>query len=98
MARQTQRHSYEVHLKEDVVDELGITSPVETGRIDYYDSGLWVTTQDGRDFYTYQHVLTLRERPQATEAGSSEAESETTDAPEESVATEAVESAEQTES
>jgi hypothetical protein len=41
--------------------------------------------------------LTLRERPQATEAESSEAESETTDAPEESVVTEAAESAEQTE-
>jgi hypothetical protein len=67
MAKQTQRHSYEVHLTADIVEELGIDSPISTDRIDYYDSGLWVTHQEGRDFYPYDHVLTIHERSSVQE-------------------------------
>jgi len=76
MAKQTQRHSYEVHLRADVVEELGIDSPISTERIDYYDSGLWITHQEGRDFYPYDHVLTIHERPPAQEATATEAGSQ----------------------
>jgi len=63
MAPANPRHTYEVHLDEAVASALGIDSPVETGHIDYYDAGFWVDLPQGRDFYPYRHVLTIRERP-----------------------------------
>lgn len=53
---------YHVHLSDDVAAALDLTSPIETDRIDYYDAGIWVGTDDGRDFFPYEHVLTIRER------------------------------------
>jgi|GEM_PF-6018055 len=69
MANQTERHSYTVHLRADVADELGVESPISTDRIDYYDSGLWVTRESGRDFYPYGHILTIQEREAGQEPG-----------------------------
>lgn len=62
---------YHVHLAEDVAAALDLASPIETDRIDYYDSGVWVSTDEGRDFFPYEHVLTIRERtaPEAVVAG-----------------------------
>jgi hypothetical protein len=79
MDDQTKRYTYEVHLQSELVDELDIDSPVETERIDYYDSGLWVRREEGRDFFPYHYVLTIRERPaasgeSATDAGPTDAE------------------------
>lgn len=54
--------TYEVHLTQAVAEQLEVDSPVTTDRVDFYDSGLWVGTPDGRDFYPYEHVLTVRER------------------------------------
>lgn len=77
MSTQTTQFTYEVVLWSDVAAALGVESPVETEHIDYYDAGLWVTTAVGRDFYPYDHVLTIRERPTtaepAEETGPSEA-------------------------
>jgi hypothetical protein len=79
MAEETQRHSYHVHLKADVAEKLGVDSPVETEQIDYYDSGLWVARGEGRDFYPYDTVLTIRERP-AQETETEDEASEEADA------------------
>lgn len=67
MSTQTGELTYEVVIASDVADELGVDSPVETDHIDYYENGLWVTTAEGRDFYPYDHVLTIRERPATVE-------------------------------
>lgn len=68
MAQPSTTQVYEVYLAADVADELGVETPVETEHIDYYDAGIWVTTDSGREFYPYEHVLTIRERPAAQEA------------------------------
>lgn len=62
---------YHVHLADDVATALDLPSPIETDRIDYYDAGIWVTTEAGRDFFPYEHVLTIRERsaPEPVVAG-----------------------------
>jgi hypothetical protein len=65
-----EHHRYEVHLATDAVKQLDVSSPVETDRIDYYDSGLWVGRPDGRDFFPYHQVLTIRERPAGEQSGS----------------------------
>jgi hypothetical protein len=80
MSDQTQHHSYHVHLKANVAEELGVDSPVETERIDYYDSGLWVSRDEGRDFYPYENVLTVHERPASGETVTDEATAEEEDA------------------
>jgi hypothetical protein len=36
---------------------------IETERIDYYDSGVWVTVDTGRDFYPYERIAVIEERP-----------------------------------
>lgn len=53
---------YHVHLADDVAASLDLATPIETEHIDYYESGIWVSTADGRDFFPYEHVLTIRER------------------------------------
>lgn len=72
---------YHVHLADDVAASLDLASPIETDRIDYYDAGIWVWTDEGRDFFPYEHVLTIRERttPEAVVAGPGGAETEPTD-------------------
>jgi len=58
--------TYEVHLAADVADQLDVDSPLRTDRIDYYDSGFWITRPEGRDFFPYGEVLTIRERTGTT--------------------------------
>ena len=79
MSEQT-RH-YEVHLKADVADELGVGSPIGTEHVDFYDSGLWVAGEGGRDFYPYDNVLTIHERP--APGGTTETEAEAAEQAEE---------------
>jgi len=50
--------TYTVHLR----DESGVAEPVETSRIDYYESGLWVHVDGGRDFYPYDRIDVIEER------------------------------------
>lgn len=69
MSQAAPSQSYEVHLTDDIATELGVDSPVETDRIDYYDSGIWVADAAGRVFYPYRHVLAIRE---VTAAGAAE--------------------------
>ena len=70
MTAQTSGLTYHVHLASELVDELDVESPVETDHIDYYDTGLWVSHESGRDFYPYHQVLTIHERPAAERTGS----------------------------
>jgi hypothetical protein len=56
-------YSYEVHLTSDATGSVGVEPPVRTDRLDFYDSGVWAHTADGRDFFPYEHVQVIRERP-----------------------------------
>ena len=61
--------TYTVHLR----DESGVVEPVETARIDYYDSGLWVHVDGGRDFYPYDRIDVIEEREAATRTSETDA-------------------------
>lgn len=55
-----------------------IMSPVTGDEIDFYDSGVWLTRADGRNFFPYEQVRTIREHssqegPDRGEESSSEA-------------------------
>ncbi|MDZ7701589.1 MAG: hypothetical protein U5J98_05705 [Halobacteriales archaeon] len=76
MSNEPTTHRYEVHLEAAVAEELGVESPVETERIDYYDSGCWLATEEGRDFVPYDRLLAIRERPAEPEAAARTAEPE----------------------
>lgn len=43
--------------------EREITSPVEGYDVDFYDSGVWLTRETGRNFFPYEQVRTIREHP-----------------------------------
>ena len=64
--------TYTVYLR----DESGVAEPVETSRIDYYDSGLWVHVDGGRDFYPYDRIEVIEEREAAPAAATAEAGAE----------------------
>ena len=52
--------TYYVHLKSDV--ENVAESPLEGSKLDFYDTGLWVHREEGRDFFPYEQVLMVQER------------------------------------
>lgn len=66
--------SFEVHLAGAVAEALDVASPVETDRIDYYDSGIWVDGPEGRSFYPWTNVLAIRERSSTADEPTSPAE------------------------
>jgi hypothetical protein len=47
---------YEVHLTAD-------EPPIESQYADFYDSGVWVDRDDGREFYPYERVAKVKEVP-----------------------------------
>ena len=60
---------YTIHLKADPSTRDSL--PIETERIDYYDSGLWVHVDEGRDFYPYERIEVIQERERLSEDESS---------------------------
>lgn len=64
----TSAPTYEVHLRTAELPDTGMTSPVETDRIDFYDTGIWVTREDNeRVFFPWDRVDMIREVPAAPE-------------------------------
>lgn len=55
---------YQVYLLEDDPD-AGVESPVIGTRLDFFDSGVWIECDSGRDFFPYEQVRVVRERPAA---------------------------------
>lgn len=53
---------YEVHLREDD-PEAGVESPVTGHKLDFFDSGVWVERENERDFFPYETVVVVKERP-----------------------------------
>lgn len=53
-------------------EERPIVSPVNGHTIDFYDSGIWLHRDGGRNFFPYEQIRTIREHP-AGEVPSTEA-------------------------
>ncbi|MFB6108960.1 MAG: hypothetical protein ABEJ82_09020 [Haloplanus sp.] len=66
---------YEVHLTSDASANLDVETPVSADGVDFYDSGVWVSWAEGRDFFPYERVLCVREA-RASRGASTSAESE----------------------
>jgi hypothetical protein len=64
--------TYELYLTDEAADAFD-AMPIAVDAVEYYDSGVWVTHADGRDFFPYERVVRIRERP----AGSAPEESAT---------------------
>jgi hypothetical protein len=52
--------SYALYLTDEVSADVG-GDPLHADAVDFYDSGVWVTHADGRDFFPYERVLRIRE-------------------------------------
>lgn len=57
------QHTYSVYLVEpgDAGGKREVTSPVEGHSLDFYDSGVWLNRETGRNFFPYEQVRTIRE-------------------------------------
>jgi len=54
----TDQQPFAVYLTEEAGHDDG---PLQAASIDFYDSGVWVSHADGRDFFPYERVLRIRE-------------------------------------
>ncbi|MFC7046468.1 hypothetical protein ACFQH6_14585 [Halobacteriaceae archaeon GCM10025711] len=73
-----QRPQYTVHL---VSYDKQYTEPVTGDAVEWYDTGVWLSTGDGRHFFPYQQVRAVHEHGAETtepETGETAAESEST--------------------
>jgi hypothetical protein len=43
--------------------ERQVTSPVDGTDLDFYESGVWLTRDTGRNFFPYEQIRTIREHP-----------------------------------
>ena len=42
-------------------EDRPIVSPVSGQQIDFYDSGVWLTRENGRNFFPYEQIRTITE-------------------------------------
>ncbi|WP_208023516.1 hypothetical protein [Halorussus pelagicus] len=57
-----------------------VTSPVPGHELEFYDTGVWVDRETGRNFFPYEQVRTIREHPEGRDtAHASAAGTETTE-------------------
>jgi len=56
----TGTQSYAVYLTDEASAAVD-ADPLHADAVDFYDSGVWVTHADGRDFFPYERVLRIRE-------------------------------------
>jgi len=54
----TGQQSFAVYLTEEASPG---DAPLRADDVDFYDSGVWVSHADGRDFFPYERVLRIRE-------------------------------------
>jgi hypothetical protein len=58
--------TYSVYLVQHRGEQGGkrqVTSPVEGHRLEFYDTGVWLDRETGRNFFPYEQIRTIRERP-----------------------------------
>jgi hypothetical protein len=69
--------SYALYLTDEVTVD---GDPLHADAVDFYDSGVWVTHADGRDFFPYERVLRIREGAEGVADDEAEATGERRDA------------------
>jgi len=69
--------SYALYLTDEVTVD---GDPLHADAVDFYDSGVWVTHADGRDFFPYERVLRIREGAEEATADEAETTGERRDA------------------
>lgn len=72
---------YSVYLVEREGSQGGerqVTSPVSGTDVDFYDSGVWLTHETGRNFFPYDEIRTIREHDETrrTQSGDGHGERE----------------------
>jgi len=67
--------SYALYLTDEVTVD---GDPLHADAVDFYDSGVWVTHADGRDFFPYERVLRIREGAEAATEEATGGEAATT--------------------
>ena len=60
--------------------EREVTSPVEGHELDFYDSGVWLTRETGRNFFPYDQIRTIREHPEGADGQRGARDQESSDA------------------
>ncbi|WP_134669790.1 hypothetical protein [Halorussus marinus] len=71
---------YSVYLVEHPGSQGGerqVTSQVDGTGLDFYESGVWLTRESGRNFFPYEQIRTIREhRDDGSESGDAASESD----------------------
>ena len=60
-------NTYSVYLIERQGSQGGqrqVTSPIGGSEVEFYDSGVWLTRDTGRNFFPYDEIRTIREHPE----------------------------------
>ncbi|UPV74567.1 hypothetical protein M0R89_00510 [Halorussus limi] len=58
---------YSVYLVQRPGEQGGkreVTSPVRGHELKFYDSGVWLDREEGRNFFPYDQIRTIREHPE----------------------------------
>lgn len=58
--------TYSVYLVQRHGEQGGqreVTSPVRGRELDFYETGVWLTRETGRNFFPYEQIRTIREHP-----------------------------------
>lgn len=50
-------------------EERPIVSPVTGHDLDFYDSGVWLSRENGRNFFPYAQIRTIREHDETVDPG-----------------------------
>lgn len=59
--------TYSVYLIERHGEQGGkreVTSPVQGHELKFYDTGVWLDRETGRNFFPYEQIRTIREHPE----------------------------------
>lgn len=74
--------NYSVYLVQRHGDQGGkreVTSPVSGNRLDFYDTGVWLDRETGRNFFPYEQIRTIREHPEGEHDAGAEGNAESED-------------------
>lgn len=61
--------TYSVYLVQRHGEQGGkreVTSPVQGNELEFYDTGVWLDRDRGRNFFPYEQIRTIREHPEGT--------------------------------
>jgi hypothetical protein len=69
--------TYSVYLVQRHGEQGGkreVTSPVSGHELEFYDTGVWLDRETGRNFFPYEQIRTIREHPEGESSEDQEEE------------------------